>query len=301
MRLGRRARSGRGRRDPWKAWFFVLAVVALVAGVTWALLGSSFLVVRTVRTTGSTVPRSAVLKAADVRMGTPLIRIDTGAMARRIEGLRQVQLARVTLSWPDGLVIWTMRRSPVFVLRVPGGYDVLDSFGVVLRHSVRLPRGHLLPIRIAASQAGQPATAEALRRDPAMLAAGAVVRSLPAWLRSRVARVRADGPGDVIFFMRGGAMVRWGGPARAAAKAAEIAILLRKRAGYYDVSDPSSAVTGSSAGYSTSPPASPGNGHSRSRSPRTSPSPSPSSASPANGHSKSRSPRTSPSPSPSAG
>lgn len=291
MRLGRRAGSGQRRRDPWKAWFFGLAAVALVAGVTWALLGSSFLVVRTVRTTGSTVPRSAVLKAAGIRMGTPLIRVDTGAMARRIERLRQVQLARVTLAWPDGLVIWTKRRSPTFLLRVPGGYDVLDSFGVVLRHSVRLPRGHLLPIRIAASQAGLPASAAALRHDPAVLAAGAVVRSLPSWLRSRVERVRADGPGDVIFFIRGGAMVRWGGPGHAAAKAAEIAILLRKRAGYYDVSDPSSAVTGSAAsaqgaspgagpgrspgaGHGTSPPASPGTGHSKSRRPRTSPSPS---------------------------
>ncbi len=242
----RRDGAGRGRRDPWRAAFFGLAVVALVAGVAWALLGSSFLVVRTVRTTGSSVPRSAVLSAADVRMGTPLIRVDTGAIARRVERIRQVQVARVTLSWPDGLVIWTRRRTAAFALRVAGGYDVLDSYGVVLRHSARAPRG-LLPIRLAAGQAGPLVPAGSLRRDRAVLAAGAVVRAMPAWLRKKVLMVRADGPADVILVMRGGSVVRWGGPARAAAKAAEVAVLLRTRAGYYDVSDPATAVTGSSA------------------------------------------------------
>ena len=41
--------------------------------------------------------------------------------------------------------------------------------------------------------------------------------------------------------------VKWGNAGRAAAKASEMAVLLRTRAGYYDVSDPSTAVTGSSA------------------------------------------------------
>lgn len=266
-RPGRRAGARRGRRDPWKAAFFGLAVVALVAGVTWALLGSSFLVVRTVQTTGSTVPRAAVLSAADIRMGTPLIRIDTAAIARRVEQVRQVQVARVTLSWPDGLVIWTKRRTPTFALSVPGGYDVLDSYGVVLRHSTRTPRG-LLPIRLAA-QGYQYGTALALRRDPAVLAAGAVVRTLPGWLRAKVLRVSADGPADVILVLRTGSTVRWGGPGNAAAKAAEVAVLLRTKAGYYDVSDPATAVTGTS-------PAAPGAGTSPGRSRSASPSASPS-------------------------
>jgi POTRA domain, FtsQ-type len=254
-RPGRRAGTGRGRRDPWKAAFFGLAAAALAAGVTWALLGSSFLVVRTVQTTGSSVPRSAVLAAADVRMGTPLIRIDTGAVARRVEGIRQVQVARVSLSWPDGLVIWTKRRTPVFALTVPGGYEVLDSYGVVLRHSTRAPRG-LLPLDLASGRAGTPGPAVPLRRNPAVLAAGAVIRTLPGWLKGRVRQVRADGPADVMFVMRGGSVLRWGSQAHAAAKVAEVAVLLRTRAGYYDVSDPATAVTGTSAS-TPSPSASP--------------------------------------------
>ena len=77
-----------------------------------------------------------------------------------------------------------------------------------------------------------------------MLAAGTVVRKLPSWLRSRVATVRAAGPADVILILRAGVTVKWGGPGQAAAKASELAVLLRTKAGYYDVSDPSTAVTG---------------------------------------------------------
>ena len=110
------ASTWRGRHDPWKAAFFGLAAAALVAGVGWALLGSSFLVVRTVRTTGSALPSATVLRAAGIKLGTPLIRVDTGAAARRVERIRQVQSARVTLSWPDAVVIWTKSRTAVFAV-----------------------------------------------------------------------------------------------------------------------------------------------------------------------------------------
>ena len=68
----------RKRAHPWKAAFFVLAVVAIIAGVTWALLGSKFLVVRSSHGhRGAGHPRSQVITAAGHRAGTPLIRIST--------------------------------------------------------------------------------------------------------------------------------------------------------------------------------------------------------------------------------
>src|SRR5258706_432596 len=87
-------------------------------------------------------------------------------------------------------------------------------------------------------------TAWPLRRTRSVLAAGAVVRNLPPWLRGRVVSVRADGPADVILILRGGIQVRWGSPGHGAAKASEMAVLLRTRVAYYDVSDPPTAVTG---------------------------------------------------------
>ena len=44
--------------------------------------------------------------------------------------------------------------------------------------------------------------------------------------------------------LRGGITVLWGGADRPAPKAAELAILMRTRASYYDLSDPGTAVTG---------------------------------------------------------
>lgn len=236
--MSEQGRTRRGRPDRWKAAFFGLAAAALVAGVGWALLGSSFLVVRTIRTTGSAVPSATVLRAAGIRLGTPLIRVDTAEVAHRVEGITQVQSARVTRSWPDAIVIWTKSRTAVFAVPAGHGYDLVDSYGVVLRWAPSAPR-RLVMLKAA----GQPAAS--LRHDPAVLAAGTVVRKLPSWLRSRVATVRAAGPADVILILRAGVTVKWGGPGQAAAKASEMAVLLRTKAGYYDVSDPSTAVTGS--------------------------------------------------------
>ncbi|HUZ55047.1 MAG TPA: FtsQ-type POTRA domain-containing protein [Streptosporangiaceae bacterium] len=237
--MSQQARTWRGRHDPWKAAFFGLAAAALVAGVAWALLGSSFLVVRTVRTTGSAVPSATVVRAAGIKLGTPLIRVDTAAVAHRVEQIRQVQSARVTLSWPDAIVIWTKSRTAVFAVGASHGYDLVDSYGVVLRWAPSAPR-RLVLLKSPGGSAGS------LRHDPSVLAAGTVVRKLPSWLRSRVAAVRAAGPADVILILRGGVSVKWGNPGHAAAKASEMAILLRTKAGYYDVSDPNTAVTGSS-------------------------------------------------------
>jgi cell division protein FtsQ len=245
---------GRRRPDPWKVTFFGLAAAGLIAGVAWALLGSSLLVVRSVRITGSAVPRATVLAAADIRKGTPLIRIDTGAVARRVERITQVQSARVNLSWPDAVVIWIRQRTAIFAIPAHHGYDLVDSYGVVLRWSAEQPPGL---VRLSQPRS----TAGPLRRNRSVLAAGSVVRNLPPWLRGRVVSVRADGPADIILILRGGIAVRWGSPAHGAAKASEMAVLLRTRAAYYDVSDPATAVTGRTArtvepaagGYRSSP------------------------------------------------
>jgi len=244
--------SRRGRRDLWKAAFFGLAAVALVAGVAWALLGSSFFVVRSVRTIGSALPRARILQAAGIKLGTPLIRVDTGAVARRVEQITRVQAARVTRSWPDTVVIWTQQRTATFAVPAPGGYRVMDSYGVVLGRATVAP-ARLVVLKSPSLPAGS------ARHNPAVLAAGSVIRNLPRWLRGQVSAVRAAGPADVILILRDRASVVWGGTGHAAAKAAEVAVLLRTGARYYDVSDPRTAVTSSSSvqpGQSPSPRAS---------------------------------------------
>lgn len=232
----------RRRPDPWKTSFFVVAVVALVGAAAWALLGSSFFVVRSVRVSGAgSIPRQKVVAAAAVTIGTPLIRVDAAAVGRRVDKITRVQSATVRRSWPDSIVIDVVPRTPTFVVRAGRGYDVIDSYGVVLGRA-RGPHGELVLLK------GQAGPATALRGSGAVMAAGAVVRRLPGWLRHRLAAVRVRQGERVILILRPRITVVWGGVTRAAAKAAEVAVLLRTKATYYDVSDPGSAVTGWPAG-----------------------------------------------------
>ncbi len=159
-------------------------------------------------------------------------------MAHRVAALTWVQSARVHTSWPDSVVITTVLRTPTFVVRTGHGYAVLDSYGVVLRRMDS--RGHGL-VQLKNSVGGP---VSAFRNDAAVLAAGAVVRQLPRWLRQRVVSTRAGGTARVILHLRHGITVVWGDRTRAAAKAEEVAVLLRTQASYYDVSDPGSATTG---------------------------------------------------------
>lgn len=256
-RAGRAGRAGqdgrvgrRGRRpDRWKTAFFLLAAVALIGGVTWALLGSSLFVVRSVQVYDSgnlsmglpgfapmPVPLPQVRAAAGIKIGTPLVRVDTALVRQKVAAITAVQSVTVRRSWPDAVIITVVPRTAVFTVRVSPGFDVVDSFGVVLGQDVHRPAG-LLPLKATADPA-------AMRHSWAVLAAGAIVRQLPSWLRDIVGEVKAVQAKRVILVLRGGITVIWGDPTRTPAKARETAILLRTNSRYFDVSDPLAATSG---------------------------------------------------------
>ena len=237
---GEPAAPARKRADPWKAAFFVVAVVAIIAGVTWALLGSKFLVVRSITVTGAPdIPRGQVIAAAGVRAGTPLIRISTGTVARRVEQLTLVESARVTRSWPNAITITIVERTAALAVREPAGWDLVDRFGVVLRQVQSRPHG--LP-RLRTSTAP-----DLLRGNPAVFAAATVGRELPARLAAKVRSIAAPTADTVTLYLRHGRTVVWGDASQTAMKARELAILMRGRAHYFDVSDPRAVVTAPTA------------------------------------------------------
>ena len=230
----RRPRPGRRRR---KAVLFALAAVVIAAGAVWALLGSSLFVVRSVTVTGAgAVPRAEVLRAAGIKPGTPLARLDTAAVARRVEQITQVQSAQVSRDWPDSVTIVIRERTPVLAVASGGGFALVDRFGVVLGHVARRPAGMIL-----LTTAADP---DSLRGNPAVGAAVTVLRQLPPSIRRLVRAVAAPSPDAVTLSLRGGITVIWGGTDRSAAKAAELKILMRTKALSYDLSDPNTAVTG---------------------------------------------------------
>jgi len=225
--------------------FFGLAAVAIVAGVAWALLGSRFLVVRSVQVTGTgpQVSRAQVLAAARIPAGLPLIRVNTAAVAQRVGGIREVQSAQVSRNWPHTVVISVRLRTPVFAVAVArGGYALVDAYGVDVRDSPRRPPGlPLLQLTAGAAGAGGAAGPSSLR--PVARAAAAVLHELPPRIARRVAVVRAPTPAEVSLQLGNGAVIVWGDASRSAEKARELALLMRTHARLYDVSAPGTAVT----------------------------------------------------------
>ena len=215
---------------------FALAAAGLVAAAGWVLFGSPLLVVRSVTVSGThLVPRSEVLAASGVVPGTPLIRVNTARAAAQIEKISQVSSAQVTRSWPNRLVIVVRERTPALVLPAyGGGYDIADADGVVLKRVVRRPAD--LPLYPTVAPEG------ALRGDPDLAAAVAVLGELPAQVRRSVISVTAPKPDQVTLRLPGRVTVLWGGTGRAAAKARALAVLMRAHLHYYDVSAPGSVA-----------------------------------------------------------
>jgi len=235
---GRGSGPRRHRADRWRAAFFLLAAAAILAGAAWALLGSKFLVVRSVRVISPAgISPAEVIADAGIRPGTPLIRIDPAAVARRVERITLVQSAQVRRAWPDEIVISVQERTPVFAVPSGAGYQLMDRFGVGLWF-VRRPHGRPVFDRPAAADLA------ALRGSPAVQAAATVLSELPPRLARSVRDVTAPSADAVTLRLRSGVMIVWGGTGEPAAKSRELAILMRGHARYYDVSDPRTAVTG---------------------------------------------------------
>ena len=242
------AATRRRTRTPWRAAFFALAGVGIVAGVAWALLGSRLFVVRSVTVTGTHLVTSAqVVAAADVPLGTSLIGVDAGQVARRVEGIRQVASVSVAKDWPDHLTITVRERVPVVAVRMAaGGYDLVDPTGVVVVWSRTQPAR--LPLYLTSVNGG------ALGGNRELGAAAAVLAELSPALTKQVTEVSASqvqpGPGaapgeayQVLLGLHGGKTVLWGAADGAAQKNRELSVLLTSGASFIDVSAPGTVVT----------------------------------------------------------
>jgi cell division protein FtsQ len=247
-RRGRRAQRGRPRRTRtrWRAAFFALAGVTIVVAVGWALLGNRVFVVRSVTVTGThLVAPVRVLAAADVRLGTPLLSLNTGVVIRRVDAIRvdgmsDVASATVTEDWPDHVVIAVTERVPVMAVRMAGGgYDQIDPTGVIVQWTQAKPA--TLPVLVTPLPGG------ALRGAPTVAAAAGVLGELQPWLERQVAQVSTAaipaGPVEVTLGLRDGKTVQWGSVGNAAQKNRELSILLTGQVHSVDVSSPGTVVT----------------------------------------------------------
>jgi cell division protein FtsQ len=228
-----------GGRHPWRAISLAVAMIGLVAGVAWALLGSRFLIVRSVRVVGadSLVPRSRVLAAAKVPVGEPMIGVNAAAVQQRVEHIQQVASVVVSRDWPATVVITVRPRVPLFAVGKPGHYRLVDADGVTVRTSAR--SAPPLPVLTVSPSPGS----SRLTGDPAVRAAAAVLEELPHSLVGQVRWLSAATSAGVSVGLANGTIIDWGQPGDAGQKSAELAVLMRTHAHVYDVSTPGVAVT----------------------------------------------------------
>jgi cell division protein FtsQ len=221
--------------------FYGVAVVAVLIGVGWVVLGSKLLVVRSIVVKGNhLVSASQVRGIAGIAPKSVMIRVDTQAAARRVESINQVQSATVSKSWPDRIVITVHERAPALAVSdapqgtQPTSYELIDSSGVVIESVKARPAG--LPVY----QTSVPASS--LRGNPAVAAAVTVLREVPEAVARSVASVSATSADDVRLALSGGVTIVWGGTGYAQQKSTEITVLMRTHQHYYDVSAPGTAV-----------------------------------------------------------
>jgi cell division protein FtsQ len=227
------ARAAGVRRRPWLLAAWGLGLVAALAGVVWLVWFSPVLAARSVRVEG--VPAAAVAditRRAQVPLGQPMARVDTGAIARRV--IASATLAEVTVSrsWPSTIVVSASPRVPVLAVKNPHGeVQVVDAQGVAYATVPAAPRG--VP---QISTSITPPSRAALR------AGISVLEALTPALRRQVTDVRVTGASSVSLRL-GRTTVVWGGAADPDLKVKVITALLRQKPRTIDVSTPRTPVT----------------------------------------------------------
>lgn len=212
----------------------LLVIVPIVAALGWLAWFSPWLAVSQVQVTVSAAPEVAgpltpeeVQAVTEVQMGTPLLRVDTGAIQERIAALPAVESVTVSRSWPDAIVVDVVRRTPVALVASGSAYDVVDASGAVIRSIPSVEEG--LPVVTATGDG--------------VGAAVAVARELPEEIRSKVVSIEASTRNNVTLILRNRSEVMWGSADEGAFKAEVLLTLFQVDAKYYDVSAPGVPAT----------------------------------------------------------
>ena len=225
-RFHARARARRWRRA--RPLIVVAAVSVLLAGLAYVGLGTSLVGVSRIEIRGAGfVSASDIRAAAAVRAGEPLLGLDTGDVAQRVEGLVGVAHADVSRHLPSTVVIDVRLRTPVAAAPVGSSYRLVDASGVAFRTVGSVPAGVMV---VDLADPGP--------HDPSTRAALAVLASLPPSLRDRVDRISARTPVEIQLMLGGGREIVWGDATDNATKVRVALSLLDRSGTVIDVSAP---------------------------------------------------------------
>lgn len=219
------------RRRSLVRWGALLTTLVVAGFVAWLLLLSPFFRVHTVTVSGTDLlSTQAVLDAAEVPSDSPMLRLDTEAVAERVATLPAIADVEVGRDFPDTITIDVTERGLVYQ-RVEGdAFEWVDAEGMVFSTSAERSEGV-----VQASTNGKDTR---LLKDVAT-----VVSHIPDKLLPRVVAVQARAVDRITLELDDGALVVWGSAEQSALKADVLAALLPTDAKLYDISAPSFPTT----------------------------------------------------------
>ncbi|MET0199505.1 MAG: FtsQ-type POTRA domain-containing protein [Rhodococcus fascians] len=224
-----RAKVSRSRR---RAGTIAAAVVAVVLAGFAVVYFSPVLTVRTIDVRGAvSVSEDEVIADLAVPMGEKLVRVDTGAAARRVASIPSLASVRVQRMYPSTIRVTVTERIPVVFVDRPDGTHLLDADAVDF--AVAPPPPGVIRLVTDNPVTGDPPTESAL----------AVLDSLPEPLRVQVGEIRAGSASDVSVILFDGRTVVWGDRDRSERKSAVALALLSQPGQILDVSSPDLPTT----------------------------------------------------------
>ncbi|MBP1822302.1 FtsQ-type POTRA domain-containing protein [Mycobacterium sp. OAE908] len=220
-RLGRRTVRG------LKVLMWSALVSVVLVGLGLLLYFTPIMAARNIVVVGlGAVTQDEVTAAAAVAPGTPLLQVDTDAVAERVAAIRRVASARVQRQYPSTLRVTVIERLPVVVKDYPDGPHLFDKDGVDFATAPP-------PAGVPYLDAENPGP-----KDPPTRAALQVMTALRPEVAGQVGRIAAPSVAAITLTLDDGRTVVWGTTDRTEEKALKLAALLTQPGQTYDVSSP---------------------------------------------------------------
>jgi cell division protein FtsQ len=220
-RLGRR--TVRGLKV--LMWSALISVVVVAIGLL--LYFTPIMAARNTVVVGlGAVTQEEVTSAAAIAPGTPLLQVDTDAVAERVAAIRRVASARVQRQYPSTLRITVVERVPVVVKDYPDGPHLFDKDGVDFATAPP-------PAGVPYLDADNPGPSDAPTK-----AALQVMTALRPEVAGQVGRIAAPSVAAITLTLTDGRTVVWGTTDRTEEKALKLGALLTQPGQTYDVSSP---------------------------------------------------------------
>src|SRR5690349_5529310 len=220
-RLGRRTVRG------LKVLMWSALVSVVLVGLGLLLYFTPIMAARNIVVVGlGAVTQDEVTAAAAVAPGTPLLQVDTDAVAERVAAIRRVASARVQRQYPSTLRVTVIERLPVVVKDYPDGPHLFDKDGVDFATAPP-------PAGVPYLDADNPGPSDAPTK-----AALQVMTALRPEVAGQVGRIAAPSVAAITLTLTDGRTVVWGTTDRTEEKALKLGALLTQPGQTYDVSSP---------------------------------------------------------------